>query len=69
MESVEQDIVDTVKLDEDNGNCLNSSISPQEVTEAMKAMKRNKAFGVDMLPAEVLKSSCLTELLAVLFNK
>ena len=35
----------------------------------MKVMKRNKAFGVDMLPAEVLKSSCLTELLAVLFNK
>ena len=46
VESVEQDIVDPVNLDEDNGNCLNTCISQQEVTEAMKAMKRNKAFGV-----------------------
>ena len=54
---MEQDIVNTVNLDEDNGNYLNNCISPQEVTEATKTMKSNKAFGVDMLhvPAEVLK--------------
>ena len=57
VESVEQDIADTVNLDEDNGNCLNYCLSPQEVTEATKVMKRNKSFGVDMphVPAEVLK--------------
>ena len=69
VDSVEQDIIDTVNLDEENDNCLNAYISQQEVAEAMKAMKRNKAFGVDILPAEVRKSSCLTELLTVLFNK
>ena len=35
----------------------------------MKAMKHNKAFGADGLPAEVLKGACLTELLVAMFNK
>lgn len=69
VESMERDIVDTVNLDEENNYCLNSHISSLEVTDAMKAMKRNRVFGIDRLPAEVLKSSCLTKLLTALFNK
>ena len=69
VQSVKRNIEDMVNMDEENNNLLNSVISTQEVSDAMKAMKRNKAFGVGRLPAEVLKSSCLTKLLTVLFNK
>lgn len=39
------------------------------VAGAMKAMTNDKAYGVDRLPAEVLKSGCITDLLTVLFDK
>ena len=69
IESEGSEILDSTDLDEDNDYYLNSLISSQEVVNAMKAMKRNKAFGADGLPAEVLKGACLTELLVAMFNK
>ena len=65
---MKRDIEDMINMDEENNNLLNSMISTQEIADALKAMKCNKAFGVDGLPAEVLKSSCLTKLLTVLIN-
>ena len=52
VQSVKRNIEDMVNMDEENNNLLNSVISTQEVSDAMKAMKRNKAFGVGGLPAE-----------------
>ena len=48
---------------------LNTSITREEVINAMNAMKNNKSSGIDDLPAEVLKNSILTDLLTGLFKK
>ena len=48
---------------------MNDELSDREVADAMKAMKNNKAYGVDELPAEVVKNTNLVQLLTRLFNK
>ena len=48
---------------------MNDEISVQEVAESMKALKNNKSYGVDELPAEVVKNGNLINLLVCLFNK
>ena len=48
---------------------MNDEISVREVADAMKSMKNNKAYGVDELPAEVVKNTNFIQLLTRLFNK
>lgn len=56
-------------IDEVSNEILNREISFEEVVCSMRAMKSNKAYGVDELPAEVLKNENIVCLLIVLFNK
>ena len=48
---------------------LNHGILAQDVAEVMRSMKNNKAYGVDELPAEIIKNNNVIHLLKVLFNK
>ena len=48
---------------------MNDEISVREVADAMKSLKNNKAYGVDEMPAEVVKNTNLIQLLTRLFNK
>ena len=48
---------------------LNNGILALEAAEAMRSMKNNKAYGVDELPAEVIKNDNFIHLLTVLFKE
>ena len=69
--SIVQDAIERLPepIDEISNAILNCEISSQEVVGAMRSMKNNKAYGIDELPAEVLKNGILVNLLTVLFNK
>ena len=50
-------------------NELNTEITIDEVKSAVRSLKRNKAVGVDEIPAEILKIPTLLNFLHKLFNK
>ena len=55
--------------DQENDIILNSEITQEEVTNALKQAKSNKATGIENIPNEILKNTKLTDLLLKLFRK